>query len=118
MGDVLKHPMHDNWNSTTKYKEKPNKKYGEDDTKSKDDADDSPCHIERSFSSNRLHTVAAAAPRSAFAGKQTPKKGIKVNFPKYYLDKAKAHESRYRRPLQPTRRAHGPDSFKFGTLCE
>ena len=123
MGDVLKHPMHEDKNSPSK--EKLNKEQydidlaiGEDDTRSKDDADDSPYQLVRSTvgtsqqsnCGNRLHTVAAAAPRSALVGKQTPKKGVKVNFPKYYLDKSRVHESKYRRPLQPTRRRHGPDS--------
>ena len=42
MGDVLKHPMHDYKNSTKIQKENPQKKHGEGDTRSKDDADDSP----------------------------------------------------------------------------
>ena len=72
----------------------------------------------RSNHSNCLHTVAAAALTSALAGKQSPKKGVKVHVSKYFMDKARMHESKHRRPLQPTRRRHGPDSFKFGTLCE
>ena len=68
--------------------------------------------------SNRLHTVAAVVPTSALAGKRPPKVGVKVHFDKYFAKKASLHESKLRRPLQPTRSARGPDAFEFGTLCE
>ena len=134
MGDVLKHPMHDDKNSFNKEKEKPHKDsqsnidsknslvFGEADTRSKVDADDSLSQPKRSAvgtgqqsdRSNRLHTV-AAAPRSAIAGHGPPKKDVKVHFPRYFINKARMHESKHRRPLQPTRRRREPDSFKFGT---
>ena len=122
MGDVLKRPMHDDKNSFNKQIQKQNKDsqsnidsknslvHGEADTRSKVDADDSLSQPKRSAAgtgqqsdrSNRLHTV-AAAPRSAIAGHRPPKKDAKVHFPRYYINKARLHQSKYRRPLQPTR---------------
>ena len=97
-------------NSAKIQKEKPHKEqydidlvYGEADTRSKVDADDSLSQSKRSTNSNCLHTIAVSAPRSALAGQRPPKKGLKVHFPKYFINKARMHESKYRRPLQPTR---------------
>ena len=131
MGDALKRPMHDDKNSLNKEIQKPQKDssfnidsknslvHGEADTRSKVDADDSLTQPKRSAAgtghqsnrNNRLHTV-AAAPRSAIAGHGPPKKDVKVHFPRYFINKARLQQSKYRRPLQPTRSARGPDALK------